>query len=205
MHIGKGASFLALRLCNVIQVLHHVPTAAGFPRKVEFGGLLACTSTALYIPVKASQGLASQHGKASVYPTRAAILLVSFSGRANSGPCPATLDIRLRCGRTTPYSVQVVKTCMSHAARRFAIQYNAGRHRNPACRFTSTIYTSTATSEDATSTSPAPRHAGPTVAFWLPPWFSLFMFRPSTVGMGSSSPLIRKATRFLSHAGYRTP
>lgn len=78
-----------------------------------------------YRSVHTCQGLANQHGKASMYPTRAAILLVSFSGRANSGLCPATLDIRLRCGRTTPSSVQVVKTCMSHAAHRaliFAIQ-----------------------------------------------------------------------------------
>lgn len=137
-HMRKGASSLAPQVCNVIQVSHHVPLPA--PLAVEFGD---CWHVQVLVHI--CQGLARQPGKASMYPTRAAILLVSFSGRANSGLCPATLDIRLRCGRTTPYSVQAVKTCMSHAARRFATVYNAGRHRNPAsrerrARFTSTTY-----------------------------------------------------------------
>lgn len=182
MHIRKGASSLALQFCHVIRVSHHVPLPAPLAKlkSVTVGMYKYCS-------VHTCQGLASQHGKASMYPTRAAILLVSFSGRANRGLCPATLDIRLRCGRTTPYSVQVVKTCMSHAARRFV--YNAGRHRNPAPArgepASPQPYTSIATAEDAISTSPAPDMQG--LAFWFPPWFSLFMFRPPRHGLKLST------------------
>jgi hypothetical protein len=125
-------------VCDVMRASQYVPLPAPLAKLT-----LMIVGMYKYCPIHTCQGFASQQGKASMYPTRAAILLVPFSGRANSGLCPATLDIRLRCGRTTPYSVQAVKTCMSHAARRSAI-HNAGRHRNPAsrkrrARFTSTI------------------------------------------------------------------
>lgn len=175
-----------LQFCHVSQVSHHVPlpTPLAKLKSVTVGMYKYCS-------VHTCQGLASQHGKASMYPTRAAILLVSFSGRANRGLCPATLDIRLRCGRTTPYSVQVVKTCMSHAARRFV--YNAGRHRNPAPArgepASPQPYTSMATAEDAISTSPAPDMQG--LAFWSPRGLASSCSVP--LGMGLSSPLIRKS------------
>lgn len=48
------------------------------------------------------QGFASRFCKASMYPARAAILLVSYGGRANTGLCLMALVSVFRCGRTTP-------------------------------------------------------------------------------------------------------
>ncbi|KAL7950460.1 hypothetical protein V8C42DRAFT_121428 [Trichoderma barbatum] len=56
-----------------------------------------------YMSTNAStcQDIANQLCKASMYSARAAILLVSSDGRANTGLC-LMARLRLRCGRTTP-------------------------------------------------------------------------------------------------------